>query len=479
MPRMIPVDHNPFATPARYEKGVALSRPVPEMRSYTPLPSEQAAKFLADYIGQDYADKVTAPLAVLADPIYEGGRELAKSYQAGTLFEDAPQTMMEAGFIPIPGIAPAAKAVKGIRAYHGSPHDFDQFSMDKIGTGEGAQAYGHGLYFAESEGVAKSYRDTLQNWPKTAQSIVEDRGYDIDLDEAREILGIISQVRNGDIDAARGAKLVGWRSRKLRDVPEDELTDIVRSMADRDSAGAMYEVNIKADPDEFLDWDKPLSQQSKQVQDAVRQAVPDTVGVKWRGNKIDAVSGPPLGHVQEVDGGYKAVGRSIDDKWGFEDTFPTEQEARDALEGWVKRLPTDMSGQAVYRTAVSNDDQLADALENLYGVPGANRVEQGVAKLREAGIPGIKYLDQGSRDKGDGTRNFVLFRDDIVEIVRKYGIAGAAAITGLSQAELEAAENAPPSPTGGPTIKFQPIDHDPFKPRLTPVEHDPFAQAAP
>jgi len=33
--------------------------------------------------------------------------------------------------------------------------------LSKIGTGEGAQAYGHGLYFAENEGVARSYRDAL------------------------------------------------------------------------------------------------------------------------------------------------------------------------------------------------------------------------------------------------------------------------------------------------------------------------------
>ena len=50
---------------------------------------------------------------------------------------------------------------EGIRAYHGSPHDFDQFSLDKIGTGEGAQAYGHGLYKAEEPDVARGYRDTL------------------------------------------------------------------------------------------------------------------------------------------------------------------------------------------------------------------------------------------------------------------------------------------------------------------------------
>ena len=37
-------------------------------------------------------------------------------------------------------------AAQGIRAFHGSPHDFDAFDLSKIGTGEGAQAYGHGLY---------------------------------------------------------------------------------------------------------------------------------------------------------------------------------------------------------------------------------------------------------------------------------------------------------------------------------------------
>jgi hypothetical protein len=52
-------------------------------------------------------------------------------------------------------------ALDRIRAYHGTPHKFDKFDMSKIGTGEGAQAYGHGLYFAENEGVARSYRDTL------------------------------------------------------------------------------------------------------------------------------------------------------------------------------------------------------------------------------------------------------------------------------------------------------------------------------
>ena len=42
----------------------------------------------------------------------------------------------------------------GIKAYHSSPHDFDKFDLAKIGTGEGAQVYGHGLYFAENPAVS-------------------------------------------------------------------------------------------------------------------------------------------------------------------------------------------------------------------------------------------------------------------------------------------------------------------------------------
>jgi len=46
-------------------------------------------------------------------------------------------------------------------AYHGTPHRFDTFSTDKIGTGEGAQAHGWGLYFAENKDTSEKYRQAL------------------------------------------------------------------------------------------------------------------------------------------------------------------------------------------------------------------------------------------------------------------------------------------------------------------------------
>lgn len=46
-------------------------------------------------------------------------------------------------------------------AYHGTPHRFDEFSLDAIGTGEGAQAHGWGLYFAGDKNVSENYRQEL------------------------------------------------------------------------------------------------------------------------------------------------------------------------------------------------------------------------------------------------------------------------------------------------------------------------------
>ncbi len=46
-------------------------------------------------------------------------------------------------------------------AWHGTPHDFENFSLDAIGTGEGAQVHGWGLYFAENREVSEDYKKTL------------------------------------------------------------------------------------------------------------------------------------------------------------------------------------------------------------------------------------------------------------------------------------------------------------------------------
>lgn len=56
-----------------------------------------------------------------------------------------------------------AEASSGIRAWHGSPYrgiEKTGFDLSKVGSGEGSQAYSHGIYFAEKRPVAEWYRDT-------------------------------------------------------------------------------------------------------------------------------------------------------------------------------------------------------------------------------------------------------------------------------------------------------------------------------
>jgi hypothetical protein len=204
-----------------------------------------------------------------------------------------------------------------IRAFHGSPHRFDRFDMSRIGTGEGAQAYGHGLYFAGNEDVARSYRDTL------------------------------SQPSN--------LEMLDYFNKHGRFPPE---------------TGSMYEVNLNTTPDRLLDWDAPISQQSPEIQPVLRQMLESA---KKSFSGIDASGNPIAGQVHHL-----------------------------------------------YQQHVGgHSDFVAE-------------------KLREAGIPGIQYLDAGSRAAGDGTRNYVMFDDKLIDILRRYGIAGtlgggAAATAGTTE----------------------------------------------
>lgn len=63
---------------------------------------------------------------------------------------------------------------------------------------------------------------------------------------------------------------------------------------------------------------------------------------------------------------------------------------------------------------------------------------------REAGIPGIRYLDQGSRGAGEGSRNYVVFDDKLIDILRKYGLAGLLA-SGATMSELRDQAQAQPT----------------------------------
>lgn len=262
----------------------------------------------------------------------------------------------------------------GFRAYHGSPHDFDRFSLDKIGTGEGAQAYGHGLYFAENEAVAQGYRDALA--PGMGDGALRAIGIsDGDLRTMR-------QFTQSSVDPDIALRdWLGWTGK--RETPE--LRAAFMQEWNGRNPGRMYEVQINADPNDFLDWDKPLSEQPARLQNL------------WADY---TARNPQWTKPEEVGGQY---------------ANPT---GKDFLGAYGEDVPHDPNDMFNYRRKFTED-------------------------LSQAGIPGIKYLDAGSRGAGDGSRNYVVFDDKLIEILRKYGLVpgmiGAGAY-GMQPTEAQAGQ---------------------------------------
>jgi hypothetical protein len=204
----------------------------------------------------DYMGKTLRGEEDLRDPVTGGFTNEAYG-AAGTL-----AGVGMTGGIGAPVRTAAGEAVLGagpIRAYHGSPHDFDRFDLSKIGTGEGAQAYGHGLYFAENPRVAENIgRRSQAGQRPTARC-----GREVS-DDAALNLASASQTKW----ATGRERPRSWAQAGRHDCAAGDLTET--GLGERGSAvpslratrtGRMYEVGIHADPQRFLDWDKPLVEQ--------------------------------------------------------------------------------------------------------------------------------------------------------------------------------------------------------------------------
>jgi hypothetical protein len=86
----------------------------------------------------------------------------------------------------------------------------------------------------------------------------------------------------------------------------------------------------------------------------------------------------------------------------------------------IRNMLEDWAYQNSRRSLPLPDGQ--DIISKLGGVGNGN-AKQVSRTLLEAGVPGIQYLDQGSRGVGSGTKNFVIFDDSLIDILKKYGIA--------------------------------------------------------
>lgn len=144
-----------------------------------------------------------------------------------------------------------AGAVLEQPAYHGSPHVFEKFDLQKIGSGEGAQSYGWGLYFAGRKEIAEHYRDILSSQTRRVPS---------------GLLRELATLDNLGFDTAAQAidailKHDDWETRWDVEGNKTLKSLIDEYKASKDIRGRLYKVDIPED-DAYFDWDKPLKEQT-------------------------------------------------------------------------------------------------------------------------------------------------------------------------------------------------------------------------
>lgn len=241
----------------------------------------------------------------------------------------------------------------GAILWHGSPHKFDAFDASKIGTGEGAQAYGHGLYLAESPDVAKQYQAALSSpeYSSKGRTLKGNEAW------AAQFLHDFS----GDALPKRRSieKAINRANSVLNDTPTKQ--EILKHISTLDKNGvdvvngSLYKVDL---PDEhiakMLDWDKPLSKQP-----ASKESIDKLLSLAGRNSEV----------------GWDAPSN----------TFPSDL---------LSLMSRKLGGQ----------DKVAEA-------------------MRQQGIPGIRYLDGGSRGAGAGSSNYVVFpgNEGLLSILERNG----------------------------------------------------------
>lgn len=118
--------------------------------------------------------------------------------------EEAPLTISIRDMLT--GVKDADGNVYAQSAWHGTPHDFDAFDLGGIGTGEGAQAHGWGLYFAQNRKVSEEYKRRLTRKAGSRDTVAYDgkpiTEYTEELSEALKLLKSINLYPGVDVSAA-------------------------------------------------------------------------------------------------------------------------------------------------------------------------------------------------------------------------------------------------------------------------------------
>lgn len=340
-------------------------------------------------------------------------------------------------------------------AWHGSPHVFERFDLGAIGTGEGAQAHGWGLYFAKNKEVAKSYRERLSD------TLVEYDGEDIN-----KLLD--SLIRKGDYGkAALIEEVVANGVDRLNSDAEQFIEDEIFSQEDYKwfkknieskikASGSLFEVDVPED-DVLLDEDLSFDEQPEKVKEAIH----NILGEGKMLSEQEFLEGLDLQGIREAIGFFTEAHLDFETSYLYDElkedlwTLASElynsgnvQEAKNAiteklkeqLDLWVEENGIDadvnftidtileMIGNEIIRELIEyqnkdysqmNGSQLYDKIADMAGGH-----KQASLLLNENGVKGIAY--DGAQDG----RCFVVFDDKAIAIINRFNqAAGRKALT--------------------------------------------------
>lgn len=167
-------------------------------------------------------------------------------------------------------------------AWHGSPYDFEHFDLGAMGSGEGRQVHGWGLYFAKDRNISESYKDFLKHLRSTV--VIDGKKYTGYKNGFRDEDGNRPSDKNLRL-ALLNLSLEGSREKAIQKVSElahtskgtgfeEDYAGALKILKDSKAASVerpeakLYEVDIP-DNDVLLDEDKFLKDQPKAVKKAI------------------------------------------------------------------------------------------------------------------------------------------------------------------------------------------------------------------
>ena len=262
-------------------------------------------------------------------------------------------------------------------AWHGTPHKFKKFDLGAIGTGEGAQVHGWGLYFAQQKSVGEGYRERLTGGKWRVSH--GDEVYEFDYDTGDLIHeGTGSVMSHDDPETLAIEAFIGSNANKygalniLENALEDKRRMFFPGEALDEEVGRIEDA-IELLENEWSRFDVEPSGSLFQVE------IPDN----------DVLLDEQLSFDKQPEKVQEALKRIADEMRSTEEGSPEAEFA----ENYRK-----MNGKKIYEalTHITSDYEDASRLLNNHG------------------IKGITY--DGQRDG----RCFVIFDDEAIEIIEKF-----------------------------------------------------------